>query len=159
MVHRSGPHRSNRLARNGANCRCRIVHHRRSAKGDGDEERDCRLAKPIAVWSNAPQRCNDRAFRGYGGGKGWRKRHNCIGGKSAGPGAGALVAGHRPSAFSSVGLNAGSSGRKQQDLLPGGSRHNRSSVLFSGQSAGITRGSSIWHRLGPTLKRRALSIS
>src|SRR5262249_10464337 len=162
MAHRSGPRRSNRLPCNQANCRSVRMSTPDTRQGEGGEERDCHLARPIAVWSNAPQRCNDGGLAGgHGGGKGWRERHNCIG--RQGRWAQGRCLGRRPSpvTFLVHCLERWGDARKQWNLLVlGGPRLNRSQVhVFCGESAGMTRGSSIWHRLGRTLRRRASSIA
>ena len=153
--------RSNRLPCNQANCRSVRMSTPDTREGEGGEERDCHLARPIAVWSNAPQRCNDGGLAGDTAEAGvGASVTTASAGKGAGPKVGALVAGHRRSLFSSIVLNAGVTRESSGPLVLGGPRLNRSQIhVFCGESAGMTRGSSIWHRLGRTLRRRASSIS
>jgi len=76
-------------------------------EGEGREERDCRLARPIAVWSSAPHRCNDGGLTGGTvEARVGESVTTAAGGKGAGPEVVSLVADHRRSPFSAVVLNA-----------------------------------------------------
>ena len=158
MAHRSGPRRSNRLPCNQANCRSVRMSTPDTREGEGVKtglppgKAHCSLVKR----ATAMQRW--RPCGGHGGGKGWRERHTCIG--TQGRWARGRCLGRRPSpvTFLVHCLERWGDARRQWNLLVlGGPRLNRSHV-FCGESAGMTRGSSIWHRLGRTLRRRASSI-